>query len=232
MIYNLSMRRGLSFTHILFFVVLFFTTADAVYGQGNEQENARGKDIASRFSKKMAALTSFRAAISLEVKYQQVKTPRVYNATLEARGVQYHFSGMGLEVYSDGKSRWQHATATKEVTITSVDTTSTSPIDNPLRIFSSYHDDFKIQFQGERTEGGQTFYDLSLYPYDINQPYSQIHLALNKQTLLPAKLSYFGRDGSRYVVDFKKFEPNAKVRTTFSLDPSKLKGVAVTDLRE
>jgi len=220
-------------TVAVMFLWLTFPLIQATYGQRvKEKDDTRGKEIAAQFSKKMAALKSFKATMGLEVKYQQVKTPRVYNATIEARGNQYYFSGMGLEVHSDGKTRWQHVTATKELTITAVDSTSTSPLENPLRIFSTYQNDFKIQFLGERTEAGQTFYDLSLYPYDINQSYSQIHLAIHKQSLLPAKLSYFGRDGSRYVVDFKSFEPNAKVRTQFVLDLKQLKGVTVTDLRE
>ena len=226
--------RGVVFSYIsvlAFFFTLFIVPISHAQ-QAKEKEDLRGKEIASRFAKKMAALHSFRTTLGLEVKFQQMKNPKVYTATLEARGRQYYFSGMGLDVYSDGKSRWQHAVAARELTITAVDTTSASPLENPLRIFSTYQDNFKITFQGERTEGGKTFYDLSFYPHDINQPYSQIHLSIYKQTLTPAKLSYFGRDGSRFVVDFKKFEPNAKVRSSFSLDPSTLKGVQVTDLRE
>lgn len=224
------------FSHCSWFLLplIFFTSfVEITYAQqSKESEDARGKEIAVQFSKKMATLRSFRAALNLEIKYPQQKTPRVYTADLEARGAQYYFNGVGLEVYSDGRSRWQYVASSKEVTITTVDSTSTSPVDNPLRLFSSYQDDFRIQFRGERTEGGHTYYDLSLYPRDINQPYSQIHIALYKQTLYPAKFSYFGRDGSRYIIELKKFEPNAQVRSVFSLDTKKLKGVTVTDLRE
>lgn len=232
----LHSRTLIFFSHYSWLVLssIFFTSlARTTYAQQTKENgDTRGKEIAIQFSKKMAALHSFRAALNLEIKYPQQRTPRVYTADIEARGAQYYFNGMGLEIYSDGRSRWQFVASSKEVTITTVDSTSTSPVDNPLRLFSTYQDDFKIQFRGERTEGGQTFYDLSLYPRDINQPYSQIHIALYKQTLYPAKFSYFGRDGSRYIIELKKFEPNAQVRSIFSLDTKKLKGVTVTDLRE
>ena len=232
----LHSRTLIFFSHYSWLVLssIFFTSlARTTYAQQTKENgDTRGKEIAIQFSKKMAALHSFRAALNLEIKYPQQRTPRVYTADIEARGAQYYFNGMGLEIYSDGRSRWQYVASSKEVTITTVDSTSTSPVDNPLRLFSSYQDDFRIQFRGERTEGGHTYYDLSLYPHDINQPYSQIHIALYKQTLLPAKFSYFGRDGSRYIVELKKFEPNAQVRSVFSLDTKKLKGVTVTDLRE
>lgn len=232
----LHSRTLVFFSHcswLVLSIIFFSSLARTTYAQQTKENgDTRGKEIAAQFSKKMAALHSFRAALNLEIKYPQQKTPRVYTADLEARGAQYYFNGVGLEVYSDGRSRWQYVASSKEVTITTVDSTSTSPVDNPLRLFSSYQEDFKIQFRGERTEGGHTYYDLSLYPHDINQPYSQIHIALYKQTLLPAKFSYFGRDGSRYIVELKKFEPNAQVRSVFSLDTKKLKGVTVTDLRE
>lgn len=232
----LHSRTLIFFSHYSWLVLssIFFTSlARTTYAQQTKENgDTRGKEIAAQFSKKMAALRSFRATINLEIQYPQLKAPRVYTANIEARGAQYYFNGMGLEIYSDGRSRWQFVASSKEVTITTVDSTSTSPVDNPLRLFSSYQDDFRIQFRGERTEGGHTYYDLSLYPHDINQPYSQIHIALYKQTLLPAKFSYFGRDGSRYIVELKKFEPNAQVRSVFSLDTKKLKGVTVTDLRE
>lgn len=232
----LHSRTLIFFSHYSWLVLssIFFTSlARTTYAQQTKENgDTRGKEIAIQFSKKMAALHSFRAALNLEIKYPQQRTPRVYTADIEARGAQYYFNGMGLEIYSDGCSRWQYVASSKEVTITTVDSTSTSPVDNPLRLFSSYQEDFKIQFRGERTEGGQTFYDLSLYPRDINQPYSQIHIALYKQTLYPAKFSYFGRDGSRYIIELKKFDPNAQVRSVFSLDTKKLKGVTVTDLRE
>lgn len=232
----LHSRTLIFFSHYSWLVLssIFFTSlARTTYAQQTKENgDTRGKEIAIQFSKKMAALHSFRAALNLEIKYPQQKTPRVYTAAIEARGAQYYFNGMGLEIHSDGCSRWQYVASSKEVTITTVDSTSTSPVDNPLRLFSSYQDDFRIQFRGERTEGGHTYYDLSLYPHDINQPYSQIHIALYKQTLYPAKFSYFGRDGSRYIIELKKFDPNAQVRSVFSLDTKKLKGVTVTDLRE
>ena len=232
----LHSRTLIFFSHyswLVLSIIFFSSLARTTYAQQTKETgDTRGKEIAIQFSKKMAALHSFRAALNLEIKYPQQKTPRVYTADIEARGAQYYFNGMGLEIYSDGCSRWQYVASSKEVTITTVDSTSTSPVDNPLRLFSSYQDDFRIQFRGERTEGGHTYYDLSLYPHDINQPYSQIHIALYKQTLYPAKFSYFGRDGSRYIIELKKFDPNAQVRSVFSLDTKKLKGVTVTDLRE
>ncbi len=195
------------------------------------EEEQRGVDIATRFSKKMSALKTFRAVVGFSIEHPQWKSPRSYNATLEAQRPAFYFSGMGHEIYSDGVSRWQYIPAQKEVVVMRVDSTSLSPIENPLRLFSHLGTNFRIYFQGERTEGKERYYDLSLYPHDLNAPYSQIHVALHQETLYPAKFSYIGRDGVNYVVSISSFSPNAKVRTNFALDTKALKGVKVTDLR-
>lgn len=194
-------------------------------------DEQRGLEIATRFSKKMGALKTFRAVVGFSIEHPQWKSPRSYTATLEAQRPAFYFSGMGHEIYSDGVSRWQYMPAQKEVVVMPVDSTSLSPIENPLRLFSHLGTNFRIYFQGERTEGKERYYDLSLYPHDLNAPYSQIHVALHQETLYPAKFSYIGRDGVNYVVSISSFSPNAKVRKNFALDTKALKGVKVTDLR-
>ncbi len=195
------------------------------------EDEKRGIEIATRFSKKMDALKTFQAVVEFSIEHPQWKSPRSYTATLEAQRPAFYFSGMGHEIYSDGVSRWQYMPAQKEVVVMPVDSTSLSPIENPLRLFSHLGTNFRIYFQGERTEGKERYYDLSLYPHDLNAPYSQIHVALHQQTLYPAKFSYIGRDGVNYVVSISSFTPNAKVRKNFVLDTKALKGVKVTDLR-
>lgn len=195
-----------------------------------EQEK-RGVEIATRFAEQMRPLKTFRAVVEFSVEHPQWKAPRSYTATLEAKQPAFYFLGMGHEIYSDGVSRWQYMPAQKEVVIMRVDSTSLSPIENPLRLFSNLGTNFRIYLQGERAEGKERYYDLSLYPHDLNAPYSQIHVVLHQKTLYPAKFTYIGRDGVNYAVSISSFTPNAKVRTNFTLDTKALKGVKVTDLR-
>lgn len=220
------------FVWTIFFLFLAFVAhAQAPAAPKMSAEEVQGAAVAERFMKKMKSLKSFRTTLALEISFQQIKTPRKYSAKLEVRDRCFYFSGMDLEIYSDGQTRWQYAPLRKEVVISTIDTAARSPLENPLSIFSAYTSDFKIFLQGERTEKNITYYDLSLYPRDTNQPYSQIHLALNKKTLHPVKASYIGRDGSRYILSFSQFEANAAVRTHFKPNLKKWKGANITDLR-
>ncbi|MGP1362783.1 MAG: LolA family protein [Bacteroides sp.] len=226
------MNRTLHYTSYLILLLFCTLSSQILEAQYTPKDSTRGKQLLSRFCSKMGGVNSLRATFSFEVLFPTSKTPAEYKATLESRGNQFFLSVMGIEIYSDTQTRWQYTPAKKDVVITQVDSTSASPLDNPLQLLKYDISTLRIEFRGERTEKNSTYYDLSLYPLDINQPYTQIHLTLHKRTLYPAKLSYFGRDGVRYKVSVDQFEANAKVRARFALDVQKLKGVRITDLRE
>ncbi len=198
-------------------------------GQGN-RDDSHVQEVRA-FFQHMRALRSLKAHVVMQVDNQQRGVKASYEGDLEMRGNAFHFAGMGMEIYSDGRSRWQYLPEEREVTVYPVDTASSAPLDRPLRLLREYQKDFKVRFRGERSANGKTYYDMTLYPRDIRVAYSQIHVAVDKKTLAPEKLTYQGKDGVHYIVRIGRFKPNAKVRTSFAFTPPKGADVEVIDLR-
>lgn len=184
-----------------------------------------------QFAEKILSLRSMEAVVLCQVDNQQTGVKSEYRANLEARGNSYFVSGMGMEIYSNGVSRWQYLPDVNEVTISKVDTAAANALEQPLRIFEHYEKQFKVRYRGERKEGGQTYADFTLYPRSLGTPYSQIHLSIRKGDLQPMQMTYQGKDGVHYKVIVEDYKPNANVRKEFSFDLSRHKGIEIVDLR-
>lgn len=209
-------------------MILLLGQGGAVCAQGGG--GAQVPEVTA-FLSHMERLQSFRAEISMVIDNQRNGVKSSYEGRLAVRGNAFHFVGMGMEVFSDGKVRWQYLPREREVTVFSVDTLSASPIDSPMRMLRNIKADFKTRFRGERREGGRVYYDLTLYPKDVRVPYSQIHLAVVKSSLNPEKITYQGKDGMHYVVHITDFDANAAVRKTFRFEPPRGENIEVIDLR-
>ncbi|PIE84119.1 MAG: hypothetical protein CSA07_03360 [Bacteroidia bacterium] len=200
------------------------------HAQAPEADDSQHPTVVE-FAKRLLQVKTLRAHVETKMDNQQADMKLTYKGDIEMRGSEYKFRGMGMEVYSNGRERWQYLPKEKEVTVYAVDSTDHSPIAQPLGIVKGYRDMYKVRFRGERTEGRTTYYDISLYPKDMNAAYSQIHLAILKKDLSPSKITYRGKDGVHYTVEISRFEPNAKLSKDFAADPRKIKGVEVIDLR-
>ena len=184
-----------------------------------------------KFVDRMASLKSMKASVKLQVVNQQNSTTNTYNGTLESRGNAYFFSTMGMEIYSDGTTRWQYIPSVKEVTVTTVDTTSGSPLDNPLSVFAHYRELYKLAYRGAAKEQGKSIHRFHLYPKDLSSPFSQIHVHITQSDLTPSSITYKGKDGINYTVEITEFLPDAPVRESFAFSKKGRGKVKVIDLR-
>ena len=137
----------------------------------------------------------------------------------------------GLEIYSDGKSRWQFMPEDKEVTVTALSDVASSPFDRPMQLFQEYDKLFKVRYRGEHVKDGVRYLDFTFYPRDLRQPYTQIHVSVIATSYIPYKLTYMGKDGVSYLLTLKNFKRNAPVRSNFAFDPKGVKGIEIIDLR-
>ncbi len=201
------------------------------YAQAQPEADDSENPIVVKFVNQLLKLKTLKAHVETKMDNQQSNVKLNYKGDIEMRGAEYKFKGMGMEVYSNGKERWQYLPKEKEVTVYAVDSADQSPMTHPLAILKNYRQMYKVRFRGERKEKKVTYYDISLYPKDLNAPYSQIHLAILKKDLAPAKITYRGKDGVHYTIEITSFQPDAILSKDFARDPRRIRGVEVVDLR-
>lgn len=183
------------------------------------------------FARSMADLQSFSADIECAIETPSLTTEKGVKGRILARGESYKIVTPGLELYSDGRSRWQYLSEQNEVTIVPLDSVEAAPLDHPLQLFKRYATYFKVRYRGERRESGKTYLDYSFYPRNLRQPYSQIHLEVLGEGYIPSKLTYRGKDGTTYLIVMRNFKKNAPIAESLGFDSAHHPGVTVVDLR-
>ena len=180
-----------------------------------------------QFADKMQQLDCYTADFVLRVENQQNGMKDEYNGALEARRNGYWVSTLGMEVYCDGKSRWQYLPGQEELTITQVDSASTSPLDNAER--------FKVRYMGTvegAGEKGESCHKVVLVPRDLSMPFSQIFLLFTVDSLKPRSIDYRGKDGVNYQISIRNFRVDGPARKSFAFPQSRInKQMKVVDLR-
>lgn len=221
--------KKLALVATLQWVVLLFVG----FTPANAQKDSidEGHPAVRAFASRMASLQSMTADVECIVSRPNVKMTAPFIGSIEAKGECYVLTMDGLEIYSDGTSRWQYMPDANEVTVTTLSDVAASPLDRPLQLFREYSSLFKVRYRGEHTKDGVRYLDFTFYPRDLRQPYTQIHVSVVASNYTPYKMTYMGKDGVSYLLTLKNFKRNAPVRSSFSFNPQSHKGVEVIDLR-
>lgn len=207
---------------------LFFATTFLAIGQ----TAPLGKDLVKSFSEKLQSYQTIEANFSFTLENLQEGFSDTHEGTLGTMGGKYYLNLMGMEVYYDGSTKWQFIPEANEVTISLPTSLDGGFLDNPTQIFGDYEEDFKSKFIGEKVEKGISYYQVDLYPEDLNEPYSLIRITLNKKNLDPVSIKYQGKDGINYIIDVSKFTPNKSINEQdFVFNPQKHKNITIVDLR-
>lgn len=199
---------------------------------GFSQTAPLGKDLVKSFSEKMQSYQTIKAEFSFTLENLQEGFTDTHKGLLSFKGKMYNLDLMGLEVYYNGKTKWQFIPEANEVTISIPTSLDGGFFDDPTQIFRDYEQDFKSKYKGEKIEKGVSYYEVDLYPEDISVQYSIIKLVFKKSNLEPVSIKYQGKDGINYIIEVEKFTPNTPISDNeFTFDPAKHKGIEVVDLR-
>lgn len=190
-----------------------------------------GKDLIKGFSEKMQAYESIKADFTFTLENLQEGFTDMHKGSLKFKGKSYFLDLMGMEVYFDGKTKWQYIPEANEVTISEPTSLDGGFFDDPTQIFRSYEQDFKSKFMGEKIEGKLSLYEVELYPEDISEPYSIIKIVFKKQNLEPVSIKYQGKDGINYIIEIKDFKANQNLKNDeFTFIPAEHKGIVIVDM--
>ncbi|MEW5846617.1 MAG: outer membrane lipoprotein carrier protein LolA [Bacteroidota bacterium] len=213
------MRRILS--------LLIFSSSFTALGQQVNPE-----EIVKSFSNKMQEIKSLSATFNFTLENLQERITDTHQGKILAKGKMFYLDLMGMEVYSDGQTKWQYIKEAKEVTISKMNVKENSFLDDPMKLFKDYDKNFKYKYVGQQNIKNRVIHEVDFFPRDLNLPYSSVKLQFDANTLEPYLIRYQGKDGNNYIIQIKNFKSNVPLRDDrFKFEVEKHKGVEVVDMR-
>lgn len=195
------------------------------------QTDAKAKQILDQTSQKTRSLKTISAEFTFSMQNAQLKETN--NGSIKLKGNKYvvEIPGVGLKVFADGKTSWNYMKTGNQVTIATIDETSSDLMD-PSSVFTIYEKGFKSKFIAEKTVEGKPVYQIELYPDKSEFEVSKITIEINKSTSMIQSALLDGTDGNTYTIKVNKFESNKEIPDAeFVFDAKKFPGVEVIDLR-
>lgn len=119
------------------------------------------------------------------VKFNVLAGDLIYVGEYGVEGDSYYIQMDNVEVYSDGKLRYEVDNKRKEVSIDMVDLQSRNILDNPTRCFDFAESEYEVELQSDRGE------ELMLYLQPIAEDMDgEIFLTIDKKSGRPKKIVY------------------------------------------
>lgn len=139
------------------------------------------------------------------------------------------------EVFCDGKTMWNFMESVNEVYISDPEENNTDDeffLSNPSDLFTFYQEDFKYRLTQELTYEGNDYYEIDLFPNDLNKSYHTIKLLISKKDYRLYSAQALGKQGDNHTVILKDYKEKVSVsEDTFIFDPSSHPGVELVDTR-
>jgi outer membrane lipoprotein-sorting protein len=146
-------------------------------------------------------------------------------------GEQYHLQLGDLDVYCDGTNKWVYNEAVEEVTIFPVEE-AVEMTDNPLEYLIHNGDKFSYRPVKQLMQQGKKVLSIDLIPKSRDAAYTMVNLQVEKETFLPAQITYKMKDGQRYVIDVDSLDTDVAVKAfSFSFPAHQYPNVAINDMR-
>jgi hypothetical protein len=105
-------------------------------------------------------------------------------------------------------------------------------ISNPGEFFTFYQDGFKYQLKGEIEYGGQKYYEIDLYPADLNRNYHTIKLLISASDFGLYSAEALGKNGVNHTVIILEYMRKVKTdENTFVFKPGDHPDIEIIDTR-
>lgn len=162
----------------------------------------------------------------------QGELPMSGKGHVSLEGERFTINGNGLEIWSDGVSRWTVDHETQECYIEIVDPSSTDYISNPARLVGSLGSAFSHGAERTSKFGEHIATAVTLTPSIPDTGLKQVIVYLREGSLIGAEITL--SDGTLTVITISAFtfSPASGQVSDFSFDPTSLPSeYVVTDLR-
>lgn len=188
----------------------------------------KSKSLLSSLAAEMAAYKSYEIEFTSSMKGEFDDL----DGTVIVSGERYYMSTPGMEIFFDGESIWTYTHDLKQV-VREKPRTGTNLLDNPVRFFKLYDEDFDHAYRGRTTWNGRSVDLVELKPRRSGENYSSIVLRLDASTHRPLSLSCRVEGSSSPLeIVVRQLTPNVPVSDArFRFDARAHKGVEVVDFR-
>ena len=196
------------------------------------QQDPEAKKILDRVAAKTKKYKTIQADFKLSVINRPEKNTSSSEGKIKIRGDKYQMDMLGSKVYYDGKTMWNYTPDVKEVTITEPDKNDSDFMDNPAKIFTWYNRDFKYQFIKKFEKDGNSYYEIYLFPKNLNQPYVRFNVVINADTDQISSITSVGKEGVDYKIELSNIVTDQPLDDSiFEFNTTKHKKVEVIDMR-
>lgn len=196
------------------------------------QQDPEAKKILDRVAAKTKKYKTIQADFKLSVINRPEKNTSSSEGKIKIRGDKYQMDMLGSKVYYDGKTMWNYTPDVKEVTITEPDKNDSDFMDNPAKIFTWYNRDFKYQFIKKFEKDGKSYYEIYLFPKNLNQPYVRFNVVINADTDQISSITSVGKEGVDYKIELSNIVTDQPLDDSiFEFNTTKHKKVEVIDMR-
>jgi outer membrane lipoprotein carrier protein len=199
------------------------------------QQDPAAKEVLDKFTRK--AESDFPIKIEFEYTYESLIDNETSSDTGELilNGNQYRLIFRDSEIISNGSVMWNCLKSEDEIYISDPSSSSENDeffLSNPEKLFSFYDNDFKYRLTGEVNHFGTDYYQVDLFPFDLNKSYHTIILLIQKSNYRLYSLETRGKQGVNHTFTIIKYQAKYKTTdATFSFDPSKYPEMEVIDTR-
>ena len=139
------------------------------------------------------------------------------------------------EVFCDGKTLWNHMKTVNEVYVSDPEESNENDgffLSHPAKLFTFYQENFKYRLTREISYEGNDYYEIDLFPTDLNKSYHTIKLLVSKKDNRLFSAQALGKQGDNHTVVLKNYQKKVSVTDdTFVFDPSSHPGVEIVDTR-
>ena len=190
----------------------------------------RSSALLDRLSSRIAGYGNYRVEFTVYVPGLQ---PQQIEGYYLVNGNKYYITVEDREIYCDGKLKYEVNPADREVTIDRVDPSDRNILSNPTRAFEFLDGAFTHVWQKEETFDGKRCDVIALHPSDPTWGLTEVSLAIDRATGLPARLSYRLEGSSApIVVGIDRIVPRvAGDSAAYLFDRNKYKGFEMIDFR-
>ena len=183
------------------------------------------------------AQADYPVRVSFDYTYESLQENQhnTESGTLVLQQDKFRLSVGESEVFCDGKTMWNHMESVNEVYISDAEENNADDeffLSNPSDLFTFYKEDFKYRLTRELSFEGKEYYEIDLFPNDLNKSYHTIKLLISKKDYRLFSAQALGKQGDNHTVILKNYQKKVSVtEDTFIFDPSSHPGVEVVDTR-
>lgn len=197
-------------------IVVAMLSAMSVFADG------RSDELLKALQQKAAAFGDYRVAFKVTIDGQSM------TGTYEVSGQRYHMSTADVEVFCDGKVKYEVNSLDEEVLIDAVDPGDRTILGNPTHMFDFLDGSYTHSYVGKAT-----LKDGEADKIELTGAEGKLNVFLNVKTGLPSRISYFLDNlNTDAVVDVESITPNVRIDpTAFNFDPARYKDFEIIDFR-